>query len=324
MTASLSRRALAPLGAALLAPAVARAQPVWPQRQVVLMVPYPPGGSTDNVARPLMQEWTKVINETIVIENRGGAGGTIGAEAVSRARPDGHMLLLFPTAIFTISPHMMRPPYDVDSDFAPIARVAASDAFVITNPTRVPARTIQELVEYGKANPGQLRFGSAGNGTITQMQCEIFGMAAGIQLEHVPYRGSGLSVNDLMAGHIQMICDPAALPAVREGRLRALATFGEQRHPEFPDVPTLMEVGLAERGAMSWFGIAAPAGTPPAVQARIAESLEQALKPDHVARALAIGGLRPAFETGEAFINRIKRDRGIFGDIIRRTGAGVN
>lgn len=324
MTASLSRRALAPLGAALLAPAVARAQAVWPQRQVVLMVPYPPGGSTDNVARPLMQEWTKVINETIVIENRGGAGGTIGAEAVSRARPDGHMLLLFPTAIFTISPHMMRPPYDVDRDFAPIARVAASDAFVITNPTRVPARTIQELVEYGKANPGQLRFGSAGNGTITQMQCEIFGMAAGVQLEHVPYRGSGLSVNDLMAGHIQMICDPAALPAVRDGRLRALATFGEQRHPEFPDVPTLMEVGLAERGAMSWFGIAAPAGTPPAVQARIAESLEQALKPEHVARALAIGGLRPAFETGEAFANRIRRDRGIFGDIIRRTGAGVN
>ncbi|HWT10685.1 MAG TPA: tripartite tricarboxylate transporter substrate binding protein [Roseomonas sp.] len=322
MTIRVHRRALPLLGAGLLArPALA--QPAWPNRPVTLVVPYPPGGSTDNVARPLMQEWSRVIGETIVIENRGGAGGTIGAEIVSRARPDGHTLLLFPTAIFTISPTMMRPPYDVDRDFAPIARVAASDAFVVVNQT-VPARTIQELVAYGKANPGRLRFGSAGNGTITQMQCEIFGDAAGIQLEHVPYRGSGLSVNDLVAGHIQMICDPAALPMVREGRVRALASFGDQRHPEFPDVPTLMEVGLAERGAMSWFGIAAPANTPPAIRTRIAASLEEALKSEQVARGMAIGGLRPAFETGEAFANRITRDRTIFAEIIRRTGAGVN
>lgn len=322
MTIRLHRRALPLIGAGLLArPALA--QPAWPQRPVVLVVPYPPGGSTDNVARPLMQEWSRIIGETIVIENRGGAGGTIGAEFVSRARPDGYTLLLFPTAVFTISPTMMRPPYDVDRDFTPIARVAASDAFIVTNPS-VPARTIQELVAYAKAHPGQVRFGSAGNGTITQLQCEIFGEQAGVRLEHVPYRGSGLSVNDLVAGHIQMICDPAALPMVRDGRLRALASFGDQRHPEFPDVPTLMEVGLADRGAMSWFGIAAPAGTPPAVRARIAATLDEALKSDQVARGLAIGGLRPAFETGEAFANRITRDRAIFADVIRRTGAGVN
>ena len=323
MKATLSRRAF---GATLLAPALARAEDAaaWPgQSNVVLVVPYPPGGSTDNVARPLMQEWSRIIGQTIVIENRGGAGGTIGAEMVSRAKPDGHTLLLFPTAIFTISPTMMRPPYDVNHDFVPIARVAASDAFVVVNPS-VPARTIQELVAYGKANPGALRFGSAGNGTITQLQCEMFAEAADMRVEHVPYRGSGLSVNDLVAGHIQMICDPAALPMVRAGSLRALATFGDQRHPEFPDVPTLMESGLAERGAMSWFGVAAPAGTPPATCARIAASLDQALKSEQVARGLAIGGLRPAFEQGEAFANRITQDRAIFADIIRRTGAGVN
>lgn len=323
MKHSLSRRAF---GATLLAPALAHAQgaAAWPQqRSVTLVVPYPPGGSTDNVARPLMQEWSRVIGETIVIENRGGAGGTIGAEVVSRARPDGHTLLLFPTAIFTISPTMMRPPYDVDRDFVPIARVAASDAFVVVNPS-LPARTIQELVAYARSHPGEIRFGSAGNGTITQLQCEIFGEKAGVRFEHVPYRGSGLSVNDLVAGHIQMICDPAALPMVRAGSLRALATFGDQRHPEFPDVPTLMESGLADRGAMSWFGIAAPAGTPPAVCSRIAASLEEALKSEQVARGLAIGGLRPAFEMGEAFANRITQDRAIFADVIRRTGAGVN
>lgn len=323
MTFTLHRRVLPLLGAGMLArPALA--QSAWPEgRPVVLVVPYPPGGSTDNVARPLMQEWSRIIGETIIIENCGGAGGTIGAEYVSRARPDGHTLLLFPTAIFTISPTMMRPPYDVDRDFAPIARVAASDAFVVINPS-VPARTIQELVAYGKAHPGQLRFGSAGNGTITQLQCEIFGEQAGVRLEHVPYRGSGLSVNDLLAGHIQMVCDPAALPMVRDGRLRALASFGDQRHPEFPDVPTLLEAGLAERGAMSWFGVAAPAATPQPVRDRIAATLEQALKSEQVARGMAIGGLRPAFETGEPFANRITRDRAIFADVIRRTGAGVN
>ncbi len=322
MSITLHRRALPLLGAGLLArPALA--QPAWPQRPVSLVVPYPPGGSTDNVARPLVQEWSRVLGETIVIENRGGAGGTIGAELVSRARPDGQTLLLFPTAVFTISPLMMRPPYDVDRDFTPIARVAASDAFVIVNPS-VPARSIRELVEHAKARPGQIRFGSAGNGTITQLQCEIFAEAAGIRLEHVPYRGSGLSVNDLVAGHIQMICDPAALPMVRDGRLRALASFGDTRHPEFPDVPTLMELGLAQHGAMSWFGIAAPAGLPAPVRARIAATLGQALQSDQVARGMAIGGLRPAFETGEPFAERITRDRAIFADVIRRTGAGVN
>ena len=154
----------------LLLPAFAFAQTAWPNRPISLIVPYPPGGSTDNVARPLVQEWGKVLGQTVVIENRGGAGGTIGADLVARARPDGHTLLLFPTAIFTISPHMMQLPYDVDRAFVPIARVAASDAFVIIHPT-VPARHIRDLVTLAKQKPGELRFGSAGNGTITQLQC---------------------------------------------------------------------------------------------------------------------------------------------------------
>ena len=259
----------------------------------------------------------------MVIENRGGAGGTIGADLVARARPDGHTLLLFPTAIFTISPTMMQLPYDVDRAFVPIARVAASDAFIIIHPS-VPARHIRELVALAKQKPGELRFGSAGNGTITQLQCEIFAEAAGIKLEHVPYRGSGQSFIDLLAGRIQMICDPAALPGVRDGRLIALASFGDRRHEEFKDVPTLMELGLAERGAMSWFGIAAPAGTPPDIQARIMATLEESLRAPAVAAGMAIGGLRPAFETGDAFTRRIREDRAVFQGVIERTGAKVN
>lgn len=320
MKASLSRRAL---GATLFAPALARAEDAWPSRTITLVVPYPPGGSTDTVARPVAQEWGRILGQAVVVENRGGAGGSIGADIVARARPDGYTLLLFPTAIFTISPHMMRLPYDVNRDFTPIARVAASDALVVMHPS-VPVRTMQEFVAYAKAHPGEIRFGSAGNGTITQMQCEIFAEAAGIQIEHIPYRGSGPSLTDLLAGRTQLICDPVALPAVRDGRLIPLATFGERRHPEFPAVPTLMELGLAERGAMSWFGVAAPAGTPPAIVSRIAETLGEAVKPETVTRALAVGGLWPAFETGEAFANRLRRDREIFGAIVRRTGAGIN
>lgn len=317
---ALSRRAF---GAVLMAPALAHAQGAWPQRPVTLVVPYPPGGSTDTVARPLAQEWGRVLGQPVVIENRGGAGGSIGADMVARARNDGYTLLLFPTAIFTISPHMMRVPYDVDRDFTPIARVAASDALVAMHPS-VPVRTMREFVDYAKARPGEVRFGSAGNGTITQMQCEVFAEAAGLRLEHVPYRGSGPSFTDLLAGRTQIICDPVSLPALRDGRLVPLATFGERRHPEFPDVPTLMELGLAERGAMSWFGIAAPAGTPPEIVRRVAATAEEALKPEPVARAMAVGGLWPAFETGEPFADRIRRDREIFGAIVRRTGAGVN
>lgn len=314
------RRALLPL--AFAAPSLAGAQPAWPTRNVTLVAPYPPGGSTDNVARPLAPEWSRILGQNVVIENRGGAGGSIGAEMVSRARPDGHTLLLFPTAIFTISPHMMTLPYDVDRAFVPIARVAASDAFVVIHPS-VPARDMRTLIAYARERPGEIRFGSAGNGTITQLQCEIFAESAGIRLEHVPYRGSGLSVTDLYAGRIQMVCDPAAIPAMRDGRVLGMASFGEQRHPEFPTIPTLMELGLAERGAMSWFGVAAPAGTPPDIAARIAATLEEALKPEAVARALAVSGLRPAFETGGAFLQRIRSEREIFSAVVRRTGARV-
>ena len=312
------RRAI--LAAPLAAPALA--QPAWPQRAVTLLAPYPPGGSTDNFARPLAPEWSRILGQNVVIENRGGAGGTIGAEAVSRARPDGYTLLLFPTAIFTISPQMMRLPYDPDRAFLPIARVAISEAFVVIHPS-VPARDARTLIEYARRNPGQIRFSSAGNATITQLQCEIFGDAAGIQLEHVPYRGSGPGITDLYAGRVQMACDPAAVPGIRDNRVIPIATFGDARHPDFPDVPTLMELGLTDRGGMSWFGVAAPAGTPPEVAARIAATLEEALRSEQVARAMALTGIRPAFETGEAFLRRIQNDRAAFGPIIQRTGARV-
>jgi tripartite-type tricarboxylate transporter receptor subunit TctC len=317
----LTTTALASLGT----PAVAQTgAPAWPSRPVTLLVPYPPGGSSDNVARPLQVPLAAALGQNVIIENRGGAGGSIGAAAVAQARPDGYMLLVWPTAVLTISPHLMRLPYDPTRDFTPIAMLAMSDGVVAMNPS-VPARTIEELVAFGRANPGRLRFGSAGNGTITQMTGEIFAHAAGIQMEHVPYRGSAPALTALLAGDIEMQFDPIAIPAIKDGRLRGLAITGARRSPELPDLPTLRELGLWVEGGggEAFFALAGPAGLAPEVTARLHAVLPGILALPEVARAMAPVGLRPNFEAGEAFAQRILRDRALFGEAVRRTGARV-
>jgi tripartite-type tricarboxylate transporter receptor subunit TctC len=313
----LLRRAL--LGA-LAAPALARAQGGYPNRPITLIVPYPPGGSTDNIARPVVAKLAEVLGQNVVIENRGGAGGSIGAAAVAQAKPDGYTLLAFPTAVLTISPHMMRLPYDPAKDFIPISLLCMSDGVMAMHP-KVPARNIHELIAYAKANPGKLRFSSAGNGTITQLTGEIFAHAAGIRLEHVPYRGSAPALTAVLAGDVELQFDPVAIPAIKEGRLIALATTGEGRSPELPDLPSLRELGLFGEGGLSFFGLAGPAGLPPEVVSRLTTALGKVLAMPDVARAMAPVGLRPRLETGEAFATRLRRDREIFAEAVRRTGA---
>jgi tripartite-type tricarboxylate transporter receptor subunit TctC len=318
----LPRRGLAALGASLALPAIARAQAGYPNRTITLIVPYPPGGSTDNVSRPVAPKLGEVLGQPVVIENRGGAGGTLGAGLVAQARPDGYTLLTFPTAVLTISPHMMQLPYDPARAFTPVSLLAMSDGVVAMHPS-VPVRTIQELVAYAKANPGRLRFGSAGNGTITQMTGEIFADAVGIQMEHVPYRGSSPALTDLLAGRVQLQFDPIAIPAIKDGRLIGLATTGERRSAELPDLPTLRELGMFGEGGLSFFGLAGPAGLPPEVVGRLTAALERVLAMPEVARAMAPVGLTPRFEAGEAFARRLRNDRELFGAAVRRTGAKV-
>ena len=271
-----------------------------------------------------MPEWSRIIGETIVIENRGGAGGTIGAEMVTRARPDGYTLLLFPTAIFTISPTMMRPPYDVDRDFAPIARVAASDAFVVVNPS-VPARTIQELVAYGGAPRAaalrvrrQRHHHPAAMRDLRREGGRQAGTRSLSRLGPVGERpGRGAHPDDLRPGRA---ADGARGKAARAGEFRRSAPSRVPRRAD-ADGSRAWRIAARCRGSAS---LHRPA-TPLAVRARIAASLEEALEmSEQVARGMAIGGLRPAFETGEAFANRITQDRAIFAEVIRRTGAGVN
>ncbi|MBX9701019.1 MAG: tripartite tricarboxylate transporter substrate binding protein [Acetobacteraceae bacterium] len=317
------RTLLAGAAASLSTPALAQpGQPAWPSRPITFVVPYPPGGSTDNVARPIQVPLGAALGQSIVIENRGGAGATIGAAMVAQARPDGYTLLVWPTAVMTISPHIMRLPYDVTRDFVPIAMLAVSDGVVALNP-KVPARTVQELVAYGRANPGALRFGSAGNGTITQMTGEIFAHAAGVRMEHVPYRGSAPALTALLAGDIEMQFDPIAIPAIKDGRLRGLATTGAQRSRELPDLPTLREVGLWVEGGggEAFFALAGPAGLPADIIRRLQQVLPGVLALPDVARTMAPVGLRPQFEAGDEFARRIATDRALFGDAVKRTGA---
>jgi tripartite-type tricarboxylate transporter receptor subunit TctC len=307
---------------AMAAPALARAQGGYPNRPITLIVPYPPGGSTDNVARPVATKLAELLGQNVIIENRGGAGGSIGAAAVAQAKPDGYALLVWPTAVLTISPHLMRLPYDPAKDFTPITILCMSDGVVAMHP-KVPVRDIHGLVAYAKANPGKLRFSSAGNGTITQMTGEIFAHAAGIQLEHVPYRGSAPALTAVMAGDVELQFDPVAIPAVKDGRLIGLAATGEGRSSELPALPTLRELGLYGDGGLSFHALAGPAGLPPEVVTRLNTALERVLAMPEVARALAPVGLRPHFEAGEALAQRIARDRAIFGEAVRRTGARV-
>jgi tripartite-type tricarboxylate transporter receptor subunit TctC len=308
------------LPAALAAPALAQGQ--WPQRAITLIVPYPPGGSSDNTARPVAQKLSEVLGQSVVTENRGGAGGSIGAGAVAQAKPDGYTFLCFPTAILTISPHMLRLPYDVQRDFTPVAMLSVSDGVMAMHPS-VPVRDIRGLIAYAKANPGKLRFSSAGNGTITQMTGEIFAHAAGIRLEHVPYRGSAPALTAVLAGEVELQFDPVAIPAVKDGRLIGLAGIGEERCLDLPELPTLRELGLYGEGGTAFFGLAAPAWLSQIISGHMIRALRTVLADAQVARAMAPVGLRPKLEYGEAFARRLENDRAIFGEAVRRTGAKV-
>ena len=314
------RRRHLPLLAALPAsPALAQGER-YPNRTITFIVPYPPGGSSDNSARPVAQKLGEVLGQSVVIENRGGAGGSLGAAVVAGAKPDGYTLLVFPTAVLTISPHMMALPYDPGRAFAPVSMLAFGDGVVAMHPS-VPARSVPELIAHAKASPTPLRFGSAGNGTITQMTGELFAEAAGIRMEHVPYRGSAPALTDLLAGRVHLQFDPIAIPAIKDGRLIGLAISGDQRSAELPQLPTLKELGLAGDQGLSFHGLAAPAGVPAEVMERLTSALKQVLAMPEVARAMAPVGLRPHFEAGEAFAERLRRDREVFGAAVRRTGA---
>jgi tripartite-type tricarboxylate transporter receptor subunit TctC len=295
----------------------AMAEPTWPARPVKLVVPYPAGGNTDNIARMAAEWLTGSLGQTVIVENKGGAGGAIGAQAVARSTADGYTLLLAPSGVMTITPHLRSTPYQV-ADFVPVASVASSYGLVSARKD-LPANNMAQLAALAKREPGKLSYGSAGIATATHLAGEFTHHSLGIQLLHAPYKGSGGSLNGLSGGQVDVLYDPIALPQVRAGRVKALAVTGKNRHPELPEVPTLMEQGLAYMGG-SWFGVLAPKGTPPAIVDQIATALDKALKAPGVEKQLATMSLYPDFKGAAALAKAMQDDSASYKEFITRSG----
>ena len=242
----------APLALAASRAAWADAADNYPNRSVRLIVPYPPGGGGDAVARIIAPKLQDALGQTFIIDNRPGAGASIGTDLAAKAPPDGYTILETPGAALTVNPQLMHAPYDPIKDLAPVAMVSRARMIYVCTPS-LPVTTMQEFIAYAKANPGKLNFGSAGNGTITQLSWEMVKLATGIDIVHVPYKGSGPAINDLLAGHIQAFSESVLLPYIRAGQMRALAVSGDDRWPALPDVPTVKETGLTGVNPSAWY-----------------------------------------------------------------------
>jgi tripartite-type tricarboxylate transporter receptor subunit TctC len=243
-----------------IAPAAAQATN-WPERPIKLILPYAPGGATDLIARPWAERLSNGLKQQFVVENRGGASGVIGTEAAAKSPPDGYTFLLTPSAPLTMQPQLRKTPYDPFKSFAPVGRVGDLVTGFALHPS-VGAKTFQEMLEYARKNPGKLAYGSAGLGTSSHLRIEMLKVKTGVDILHVPYRGTGDAINDLVAGNIQMMNEVAPIAQVKAGKLILLNVNHPTRHPDFPDVPTLKELGIEGADVPSWYSIWAPAGTP--------------------------------------------------------------
>ena len=283
------------LVAAAWAP-VAQAQAAWPERPVRVVVPFPASGATDLVARAVTQRVAQDLGQQFVVDNKPGAGGTLGSAEAAKAAPDGYTLLLTTSSTHAISPHLMpRLAYDPRKDFTPVAHLAdAPSVLLVTN--GLPVKTVAELIAHAKAQPGKLNYATSGNGTIVHLNAAAFSAQAGIEMTHVSYKGTALAIPDLVAGQTHVLFDslPTGMPHVKNGRLRALAVTSEKRSTLAPELPTLAESGLPGFSSVTWFGVYLPAGAPPALVERVHKAFAAAIKSPDVAAGLAKLGVEPA------------------------------
>ena len=309
---------LALLGA-LAGPAAAEDADSYPSRPVRVIIPYPPGGGPDSGARPMMERLTQTFGQSFVIEYRSGAAGTIGTEAVAKAAKDGYTLLVVVNAPLTIAPHIRKLPYDPLKDFAPIA-ILSDVSGAVAVPMSLPVKTWSDFVGYAKANRGKLQYGSSGVGSITHMRNEMINRLADLGLEHVPYKGSGEAVGDLIAGHIHMMSETAMFNYGRSGQVRLVMVLDTQRHPDFPDVPTAKEAGLDKFSAEYFAGLLAPAGTPQPIIAKLNAAVVKIGREPEMMERLAKIGQRVSTDTPEQFEARIHRLYKTYGELVKEYG----
>jgi tripartite-type tricarboxylate transporter receptor subunit TctC len=295
-------------GSVLLFCALHAAAQAWPAKPLTLIIPFPPGGSTDIVGRIAAEALAKELGQPFIVDNRGGAGGAIGARAIAEAAPDGYTL-----GIATVSTHVVNPVvvplmrgaplgYDALKDFTYISQIAAVPNVVSIHPS-VPAKNMSEFIVFLRQNPGKLNFGTPGNGSLGHLIGETFKYAARVDMVHVPYKGAGPALNDALAGQVQVLFDnlPSSLPHIQAGKLRALAVASERRVAALPDVPTFAEAGLPLVNDPSWFGLVAPARLPPAIVSRVGDALARAVRQPETARRLEAVAAIPIANTPDQF-----------------------
>ena len=304
--------------AAILIASVAQAQ-TYPDRPIRLIAPFPAGGLADVLARAVGDEMSKSLGQPVIVENRAGAGGNTGADAVAKSAPDGYTLLMSSAGILTANPHLYeKMPFDATTAFIPVSNVAQMNMLVVVNP-KVQAQNFKEFVALAKAQPDKLNFGSPGIGTTGHLGLAMLMHTAQIKITHVPYKGAAPAVTDLIAGQIDGVVDnpPTVISHIQGGKLRALAFAGKQRLPLLPDVPTTAEAGVPNFEATSWFGIAAPAGTPAPVVARLHKAIAEAVRTQTMRERFAKTGAVLVGDTPEHFAAQIKAEHKAWGDIIR-------
>ncbi|HQR56229.1 MAG TPA: tripartite tricarboxylate transporter substrate binding protein [Burkholderiaceae bacterium] len=323
-----ARWLIAFVACAMLAPAQAQ---TWPSKPVRIVVPFPPGGTTDIVARAIGVELQRMWQHAVVIENRPGAGGNIGADLVAKAAPDGYTLLMGTVGTHAINKALFdqsgaKMPFDPVKDFVPITLAAGVPNVMVINP-KLPVNTVAEFIEYAKARPGQLNMASSGNGTSIHLSGELFKTVTGVYMVHFPYRGSAPALTDLIAGNMNVMFDnlPSALPHIKSGRLKALAVTSRTRSPALPNVPTIEEAaGLKGFDASSWFGLFAPAGTPRAIVDKIQADVAKALAQPEVRERFVAQGADPGGNTPDQFAAFIRAETDKWTRVVKFSNAKVD
>jgi tripartite-type tricarboxylate transporter receptor subunit TctC len=310
------------IGAALLAATTAATAQNYPQRPVRFVVPYAPGGSTDTLARSMGTKLSELLGQQVVVDNRPGANGDIGMTLVARAPADGYTIVLGYIANLGIGPSLYaKMPYDPVKDFASITQVAGASNIVVIHPS-LPAKNFREFLDYAKANPKKVTFASAGVASVGHLTGELLNDLAGIDMLHVPYKGSGQAISDLVGGHVKVMISGMAstLPHVRSGKLIGIATTGAKRTPATPDIPIIAETFPGFESS-SWFGVLAPAGTPQPVVARLNADIHKSLQDPAVAKRLAGVGFEITYGTPEQFTAYIKSEIKKWAKVVKASGA---
>ena len=292
------------------------ARAAFPDRPIRFVVSFPPGGASDSVARILAEGLSTRLGVPVVVENQGGAAGTIAAAMVARATPDGYTMLVSATAVFAMVPNLRKLDFDPLHDLLPVARIGESLRALAVSP-KLPVKTLAEFIAYAKQRPGKLNYGSSGQGSTVHILTESFRHAAGIDIVHIPYRGAGPSLGGLLAGDIEILIDTVVVPHIQAGRLLGLAAAGDTRLPDLPELPTLAELGLSSVRTSGWTALFAPAQLPWDILDIYTRNIESLFKDETFVKRIVATGSRPAFLAPAPFAELVRQDHAYFGNVIR-------